>query len=230
MGINKLDEFGLNLGDQAGPALENALMGLFNRESMLDQHARGALDAISTLAEFDPAQYLPENEAEYPESEFGIRMLELGQLIKSGIGLEVACVDFHGWDHHNNENQALSGMLEDLATTLDAFMTDMGERMQNITLVTMSEFGRRAYENASQGTDHGHGSFMMTLGGGVNGGQVYGDWPGLGQNQLVFNGDLAATTDYRTVLSELMDRRFAVADPLALFPDYAEQPQLGIFR
>ena len=229
IGINKIDEFGLSLGDDVGPVIKNTLMGLYNQQSLLDQHAQGALSAISTLQDIDPGQYQPENGAEYPQSQFGSRMLELGQLVKSGISIEVACIDFHGWDHHNNENQVLPGMLDDLASTLDAFMTDMGDKMQNITLVTMSEFGRRAYENASKGTDHGHGNFMMTLGGGVNGGQVYGDWPGLGQNELVFNGDLAATTDYRTVLAELMGSRFAVNDPVALFPDYLEQPQLGIY-
>ncbi len=229
LGINKIDEFGLTLGGNLGTVMESTLTRLFNQQSLLDQHAQGALSAISALKEIDPGQYLPENGAEYPQSEFGSRMLELGQLIKSGIAMEVAGVDIHGWDHHNNENQVLPGMLDDLASTLDAFMTDMGDNMQKITLVTMSEFGRRAYENASSGTDHGHGNFMMTLGGGVKGGRVYGDWPGLGQNQLVFNGDLAATTDYRTVLTELMGSRFAVTDPAALFPDYIEQPQLGIY-
>ncbi len=229
IGINTIDTFELALGDAVAPVMENTLMGLFNQNTLLDQHAQGALSAISTLKDVDPGQYLPENGAEYPQSEFGNRMLELGQLIKSGIPMEVACIDVHGWDHHDNENQMLPGMLDDLALTLDAFMVDMGVEMQNITLVTMSEFGRRAYENASGGTDHGHGNFMMTLGGGVNGGQVYGDWPGLGQNQLVFNGDLAVTTDYRTVLAELMGSRFAVSDPVALFPDYIEQPQLGIY-
>jgi uncharacterized protein (DUF1501 family) len=209
--------------------MQNTLEGIFNKNTLLDQQAQGALSAISTLVETDPGQYLPENDAVYPDSEFGNHMLELGQLIKSGLAMEVACIDFHGWDHHNNENQVLPGMLDDLSSSLDAFMTDMGDRMQNITLVAMSEFGRRAYENASNGTDHGHGNFMFTLGAGVKGGQVYGNWPGLGDGQLVFNGDLAATTDYRTVLTELLGSRFGVSDPDGLFPDYAPQQPLDIY-
>ena len=227
--INKIADFGLTLGDELGPVMQNTLKGIFNKNTLLDQQAQGALSAISTLVETDPGQYLPENGAVYPDSEFGNHMLELGQLIKSGLAMEVACIDFHGWDHHNNENQVLPGMLDDLSSSLDAFMTDMGARMQNITLVAMSEFGRRAYENASNGTDHGHGNFMFTLGAGVKGGRVYGNWPGLGDGQLVYNGDLAATTDYRTVLTELLGSRFGVSDPDGLFPDYAPQQLLDIY-
>jgi uncharacterized protein (DUF1501 family) len=227
--INKIADFGLTLGEELGPVMQNVLTGLFNKGTLLDQQAQGALSAIDTLVEVDPGQYLPENGAEYPQSEFGGQMLELGQLIKSGLAMEVACIDFHGWDHHNNENQVLPGMLDDLAASLDAFMTDMGARMQDITMVAMSEFGRRAYENASSGTDHGHGNFMFTLGGGVKGGQVYGNWPGLSNTQLVFNGDLDATTDYRTVLTELLGSRFGVNDPDGLFPDYIQQQPLEIF-
>ena len=227
--INRIADFGLTLGDDIGPVMENALAGIFDMNTLLDQQAQGALSAIDLLAEADPGQYEPDNGAEYPQSEFGNRLLELGQLIKSELTMEVVSLDFGGWDHHNNENQVLPGMLGDLATSLDAFMTDMGERMQNITLVAMSEFGRRAYENGSSGTDHGHGSFMFTLGGGVKGGQVYGDWPGLGDGQLVYNGDLDSTTDYRTVLGELLGSRFGVDDPDILFPDYVSQTPLDIY-
>ena len=227
--INRIADFGLTLGGDVGPVMENALEGIFNKNTLLDQQAQAALAAISQLSEADPGQYEPENGAEYPQSEIGNRLMELGQLIKSGLAMEVVSLDFGGWDHHNAENAVLPGMLNDLSSSLDAFMTDMGERMQNITLVTMSEFGRRAYQNASLGTDHGHGSFMFTLGGGVKGGQVYGDWPGLGDGQLVYNGDLAATTDYRTVLTELLGSRFGVDDPDRIFPDYSQQTPLDIF-
>jgi len=122
----------------------------------------------------------------------------------------------------------LPGLLDELARTLDAFATDMGPSMQNITIVAMSEFGRRAFENASGGTDHGHGNMMLVMGGGLNGGQVFGDWPGLDAESLVSNGDLAATSDYRTVLAELLENRFGQSDISAVFPDYLPESYLGL--
>jgi len=120
-------------------------------------------------------------------------------------------------------------ILAELSNTLDAFATDLGTEMDRITVITMSEFGRRAPENASAGCDHGYGGFMLALGGGVQGGKVYGDWPGLGANQLVFTGDLDITTDYRAVIAELLGTRFGQTDFATVFPDWNQTNGPGMF-
>jgi uncharacterized protein (DUF1501 family) len=143
--------------------------------------------------------------------------------------MTTACLSIHGWDHHDNEPQVLPVILTELTDTLDAFATDMGSEMNRITLVTMSEFGCRAWENSSNGFDHGFGSFMFALGAGVIGGTVYGDWPGLAPANLVFTGDLDITTDYRTVLAELLSKRFGQDDFATVFPDWIPETELGLF-
>lgn len=136
----------------------------------------------------------------------------------------------HGWDHHDNQTAVLPDILTELSNTLDAFVTDMGSNMEHITIVTMSEFGRRAWENSSGGFDHGYGSFMLALGAGVVGGEVCGEWPGLATNNLVFSDDLDITTDYRIVLAELLSKRFGQDDIATVFPDLAPAAQLGLFN
>ena len=153
-------------------------------------------------------------------------------LIKADVGLEVAAIDLSGWDTHFAQGGAegqMSNLMRNLADGLAAFHIDLRDRMDSLTVVTMSEFGRRAKENGSFGTDHGHGSMMMVLGGNVDGGKVHGAWHGLGEGQLVGPGDLAVTTDYRDVLSEILLKRLynpALAD---IFPNY-QATLRGIFR
>jgi uncharacterized protein (DUF1501 family) len=149
-------------------------------------------------------------------------------LIKAGIGLEVACIDIGGWDHHNQLNAALAPLLQQFAETLAAFRIDLGSRMDGISLVAMTEFGRRAYENGSGGTDHGVGGVLFALGGGVVGGRVYADWPGLQSGDLL-DGNLSITTDYRTVLAEWLRRRAGNAETTAVFPGFVDPGALGIF-
>jgi uncharacterized protein (DUF1501 family) len=184
---------------------------------------------VDLLAVADPGQYSPENGAQYPETEFGRQLMQLGQMIKADVGLEVAAIDFDGWDHHDGELGILPSMLQEFSNALAAFNQDMGDRMNNITVATMTEFGRRAYENGSVGTDHGHGSVMLAMGKNVNGGQVYVDWPGLQQHQLYEQGDLDVTTDFRQVLGELLDKRGGGTDFDYVFPDYQMPSFLGIF-
>ena len=140
----------------------------------------------------------------------------------------MATVDIGGWDTHNNEVNELNPLLAELSEGLAAFRTDLGATMARVTVVTMTEFGRRAYENGSQGTDHGRGSAMFVLGGGVIGGQVYADWPTLADAALD-NGDLAVTTDYRAVLAELLIKRGGVSDLSATFPGLESSPTSGLF-
>ena len=169
-----------------------------------------------------------DNEASYPDGAFGQRLRDLAALIKSGLGVQVATVDIGGWDHHNNEVQELPPLLSELATGLAAFHTDLGPAMSRVTVVVMTEFGRRVSENASRGTDHGRGGVMFALGGGVQGGQVYGDWPGLSDAALE-DGDLRVTLDYRAVLAEMLSRRNGLDDLSAVFPGFDGLPTQGLF-
>ena len=155
-------------------------------------------------------------------------MQQVAQLIKSGIGLKVACVDTGGWDHHDQLEAAMTPLATDFANTLAAFYTDLGGFMGGVSVVTMTEFGRRVTENASLGTDHGHGSVMFAMGGGVNGGQVIGDWPGLATADL-YDGDLDITTDYRTVLSDALINRLSATDVGAVFPGFNGPLSAGVF-
>ncbi|MBE9540287.1 MAG: DUF1501 domain-containing protein [Proteobacteria bacterium] len=227
--MNSLEDFGLNAGPGLERKLENTLSALYSQDSLLDVEASKALAAMAELRSADPGQYEPQNGASYPQTEFGQHFRELGQLIRADLGLKTASLSLHGWDHHDNEASLLPAILTELSDTLDAFVTDMGVDMNRITVVTMSEFGRRAYENSSAGFDHGYGSFMLALGGGVLGGQVYGDWPGLAPEKLVFTGDLDITTDYRIVLAELLGKRFGQTDIATVFPDLAPAAELGLF-
>jgi len=123
----------------------------------------------------------------------------------------------------------MATLLQELAAGLSAFYTDMQDDMRRITVVAMSEFGRRVKENASRGTDHGHGNVMLLMGGGVNGGRVYGEWPGLEEDALD-RGDLAITTDYRTVLSEIVKKRLFNGHLSEVFPDFEQNPFLGLVQ
>ncbi|MGH9795654.1 MAG: DUF1501 domain-containing protein [Candidatus Acidiferrales bacterium] len=181
-------------------------------------------EAIDMLRKNDPRRFRPENGAQYPRNRFGQSLMQVAQMIKADVGVEVAFVDSQGWDHHTNEGAVqgqLANLLRDLGQGLAAFHRDMGARMDDITLVTMSEFGRTAHENGNRGTDHGHANCMFVLGGGVAGGKVYGRWPGLEREQLYESRDLALTTDFRAVLSEIIERRLDNRDIAAVFPGFA---------
>ena len=150
-------------------------------------------------------------------------------MIKADIGLEVASLELPGWDHHDREAPRLAALLQELGGALAAFDADLGARMAGVDVVALTEFGRRAAQNASLGTDHGCGGLMLLLGGGVAGGQVYTLWPGLRSSQLR-DGDLDVTIDYRTVLSELLVKRLGNGRVDAVFPGFAPQPFVGAFR
>lgn len=172
--------------------------------------------------------YEPSAGAQYV-GDFGRRMRQLAQLIKADVGVEVAFADMNGWDHHVNENGQLGGVLNELGSSLAAFSRDLGSRMADVVVVTMSEFGRTAAESGNQGTDHGHGSMMMLLGGAVKGGNVYGRWPGLEPEQLFEGRDLAVTTDFRDVLGELV-RDHLGGKSEAVFPGFRAGAPLGLVR
>ena len=180
-------------------------------------------EAIDTLRKVDPGKYSPENGAQYPTSRLGQSFKQIGQLLKAQIGAEVLFVDCGGWDNHVNEGGVegqLANLLRDLGQGLAAFEQDMGDRMGDIVVVTMSEFGRTAKENGNRGTDHGHANCMFVMGGGVRGGRVYGRWPGLAEHQLNEGRDLALTADFRSVLGEVLAKHIGVPDLNAVFPGF----------
>src|SRR6185312_2687948 len=170
--------------------------------------------------------YTPEGGASYPSSRIGQNLAQIAQLIKADVGLEVAFTDMGGWDNHVNEvggkvsEGALANVLNQFGQALAAFHTDLGDRVQDVVVVTMSEFGRTAHENGNRGTDHGHANVMFVMGGDVRGGQVYGDWPGLAEHQLYEGRDLALTTDFRDVLGEVVSRHLGNRELGRVFPGY----------
>jgi uncharacterized protein (DUF1501 family) len=184
-------------------------------------HSAGeeTFDAMKLLKAANPAQYAPR--AEYPNSDFGSSLKQIAQLLKANLGVEAAFTDVSGWDTHQNQgavNGQLANRLRDFSAAIAAFWHDMGDDAENITLVTMSEFGRTAHENGTGGTDHGHANVMFVLGGNVRGGKVLGRWPGLAKEQLNEGRDLALTTDYRQVLGEIIGRTLAPVNLDTVFP------------
>jgi uncharacterized protein (DUF1501 family) len=192
-------------------------------------------EAIDQLKKINPDSYQPENGAQYPKSRFCQSLQEIAELFKADVGLEVAFLDSAGWDNHVNEGGVtgqLSNLLRDLGQGIAAFHQDMGDRMGDVVFVSMSEFGRTAHENGNRGTDHGHANCMFVMGGDVKGGRVYTKWPGLNENQLNQGRDLAVTTDYRSVLGEIMGKHFGDHDLKTVFPGFANDPHqyLGILK
>ena len=214
------------IGSGASPILEK----LYARSSdaQLKGQAGGMFDAVRRIESIRQQPYTPANGAMY-QGTFGTRLMQLARLIKSDVGVEVAFVDLDGWDHHSNESGQLGNVLGEFGRGLFSFARDLGDRMADVVVVTMSEFGRTAAENGTGGTDHGHGGVMMVLGGSVKGGSVYGTWPGLETEQLFEGRDLAVTTDYRDVLAELVHVHLG-QNPDQVFPGYKAGPPLGLLR
>src|SRR6188472_3126234 len=199
-----VDEFAVR--DTMGSA--RAIEDSYSRttDSLLSASAREAFEAMSVLQKATTGAYQPDNGAEYPRSPFGRALQEIARIAKADVGLEVAFAESTGWDTHVNQgsdNGQLAGRLDDLARGLEALTRDLGDRMADTVILTMSEFGRAASENGNGGTDHGHGNAMMLIGGPVKGGRVYGRWPGLRPEQRYEARDLAVTTDFRDVFAEL---------------------------
>jgi uncharacterized protein (DUF1501 family) len=196
-------------------------------DGILNGTGREAFDAIKTLEAADPARYAPQHGADYPRSAFGQALRQIAQLTKADVGMEVAFAEVGGWDTHVGQGAAqgqLATRLDDLARSIAALVMDLGDRMAETVVLTMSEFGRAVNENGNRGTDHGHGNAMTVIGGGVRGGRIYGTWPGLAREQRYDGRDLAVTTDFRDVFAEIVVRHLGLDDPRAVFPGYAIQP------
>jgi uncharacterized protein (DUF1501 family) len=208
-------------------------MYMASKDRVLQAAGRETFEAVSMLQGVQSHPYTPAAGAEYPRGRLGDSLRQIAQLIKSDVGVEMAFADVGGWDHHVNElgqrasEGQLAVLLRDYGQALAAFWQDMGDRMADVVVVTMSEFGRTAHENGNRGTDHGHANCMFVMGGGVKGGKVYGKWPGLEKEQLYEGRDLALTTDFRDVLGELVSRHLGNPTIGSVFPGYEPKP-LGL--
>jgi uncharacterized protein (DUF1501 family) len=198
---------------------------------LLHGTGRETFEAVTMLKRAGAAQIPPANGAQYGRSRFAQAMRQIAQLIRADVGLEVAFADIGGWDTHvaqGVEQGQLANRLRDFGDALAAFVQDLGDRMSDVVVLTMSEFGRTVSENGNRGTDHGHATAMFVLGGGVRGGTVYGRWPGLARERLFEGRDLAVTTDFRALFSEVAGRHLAIARPAALFPGWPSAPGPGV--
>lgn len=214
----------------------SALRKMYGGDSWIHAAGLQTLDAIDTLELSNPGNYEPANGAEYPNGSLGNNLKSVAQMIKMQLGMTTATVDYGGWDTHeyqgNNATGYFASRIGTLAQAINAFYTDLSSSPtgansgQRVTTIVMSEFGRSLKQNGSGGTDHGHGNIMLVIGDKVNGGNVYGEWPGLDTEQLYDNRDLAITTDYRQVLSEILIKRFANPSLGDIFPGYSDYQPL----
>jgi len=228
--MNSLGEFTVRASGSQAERLE----ALYRTGSADLIHGAGTemFEAVKMLKAANPQKYAPRNGAEYPRSQFGQRLLQIAQLIKADVGLEIAFADVGGWDTHVNQGATtgqLAARLDDFAQSIAALVTDLGDRMDDVLILTMSEFGRMAKENGNRGTDHGHAGALFVIGGDVKGGKVHGKWPGLAAEQLYEGRDLALTTDFRSVFSEVTARHLGATKLETIFPGFAvKQDWLGL--
>jgi uncharacterized protein (DUF1501 family) len=222
--VNNLDQF--QVRDQNSAGILQAMYAT-TQDSKLMASGKETFEALKMVESINRAPYTSADGAQYNQGDFGKGLQQIARLIKADVGVEAAFADIGSWDHHSNEAGQLNGMLQQFGNALAAFVRDMGDRMEDIVLVTMSEFGRTVKEDGNQGTDHGHGNVMMVLGGPVQGGKIYGKWPGLEPEHLYENRDLAVTTDFRDVLSELVQKHLGQTSD-KVFPDFKPASPLGL--
>ncbi|HKL51040.1 MAG TPA: DUF1501 domain-containing protein [Wenzhouxiangellaceae bacterium] len=221
LALGAIDDFSLQLDPRAQTALGQA----YAADPLLAPTAEAALNAADALL---PISDMAPGEG-YPQGPLGTALADAARLILGESGLVAAAINSGGWDHHDNQAQQIEPLLAQLGDALAAFRADLGAKWADTTVIIQTEFGRRLRENASAGTDHGHGGVMLAAGGGVNGGTIYADWPGLAPQDLSAGEDLAVTTDYRQVLAEMLARQFGAVDLTDIFPGWTPGPWQGIF-
>src|SRR5579863_9207913 len=225
--IDNLNDFKVR-DTRGATAFENMYAG--THDLVLNATGREAFDAVKRMQDVQKQPYTPGANVRYPARKLGQNLMQIARLIKANVGLEVAFTDVGGWDHHVNEVGPkstvgqLANLLTDFGQALSAFYLDLGDRIADVSVVTMSEFGRTAKENGTRGTDHGHANVMFAFGGGIKGGKIYGDWPGLEHEQLYEQRDLDLTTDFRDVLGEMVVRHLGNQHLASVFPGY-DQPK-----
>ncbi len=226
--MTNLETFSIRAGAYTN-SVQGGFEGLWQQEATdrLSETGKETFEAVNYLKQANPSQYRPENGARYPANELANSLKQISQLIKAGVGLEVAFAEMGGWDTHRGQGGSqgqLANLLRGFGQAISAFATDLGTRMDDVVILTMSEFGRTARQNGSAGTDHGHGNSMMILGNSVKGGKVYGDWKGLGSSELYQGRDLAVTTDFRDVMGEVAYKHLGSKDLSEIFPRYSINP------
>jgi uncharacterized protein (DUF1501 family) len=223
--LSSLDDFRLVLpnGEKNNARAQQILSSLYEGQDAIAHAGRETLAALESLRQLDPKNYKPAGGAQYPDSHFGRGLRQVACLIKGDVGLEAAWLDHQGpflWDTHVTQNNLLPAQAGDLAQGLAAFTRDLNKQLQNVTIIAMTEFGRRLAENSGLGTDHGRAGVMFLLGGNIKGGKVYGRWPGLSEDDLEAPGDLRVTADYRDVLGEIVAKRLNNDKVEAIFPGH----------
>ncbi len=223
--MTNLSDFAIRAGSYS-PNVQGGFEAIYAQTvsgDTLGATGKETFEAINLLKKSNPSQYKPENGAVYPNTQLGNSLKQIAQLVKSGVGLEIAFAEAGGWDTHANEGGArgqLSNLLRDFGLSITALATDLGARMDDVVILTMSEFGRTARENGTRGTDHGHANAMFVIGNSVKGGKVYGDFRGLADDKLNEGRDLALTTDFRDVFAEVADKHLGNKDFGKIFPGY----------
>ncbi len=229
--INNLNEF--KVADADGSATFESMYAS-TLDKMLSGTGRETFDAVKLMQSIQARPYTPTGGAKYPGGRLGQSLMQIARLIKADVGLEVAFADVGGWDTHVNEvgqtpgAGQLANLLGNFGQALAAFYQDLGDRMEDVAVVTMSEFGRTARENGNRGTDHGHANVMFAFGGEIRGGKVFGEWPGLAPEQLYENRDLALTTDFRDVLGELVAKHLGNGQLAGVFPEHTQPKFRGL--
>jgi uncharacterized protein (DUF1501 family) len=227
--VSNLSDFSVGGKGPQTSSISNAFQAMYDESSDAVLHGTGqeTFEAVKMLKAADPSKYAPAAGVNYPNSPFGNSLKQIAQLMKANLGVEAAFSDIGGWDTHQNQGAAtgqLANRLKEFGDGISAFWKDMGDDAENITLVTMSEFGRTARQNGTGGTDHGHANVMFVLGGQVKGGKVYGKWPGLSDGQLNEGRDLAVTTDFRRVLGETAYKTLGAKNMEIVFPGAQVNP------
>jgi len=220
LAMQRVADFGIR-GGRATPDIEEIFADVY----------KDTFEAVKTLRNATFERYAPAAGVRYPNSPFGQALLQIAQLVKSNIGLEVAFADIGGWDTHANQGSSrdqLANQLKNFGDGLAALYRDLGDRMRNVVIITMTEFGRAIRQNGSGGTDHGHASCLFVAGGPINGGKVYGQWPGLAPEQLYEGRDLALTTDFRNVFAEILQKHMGTRNVAKVFPNFEAAPSLNI--
>jgi uncharacterized protein (DUF1501 family) len=220
--LQSLDDFSLGKNSNH---LQNALAKLYaKQDDTLGKAAQDTLAALERVEKLRATPYQPAHGADYGRDEFCQGLRQIARLIKSRVGLEAASIDLGGWDSHLNQGAIMNPRILSLTQGLSAFYRDMGSELQHVTVVVMTEFGRRLAENSAFGTDHGRGGVMFVMGGGVKGGRVLGKWPGLSKEVLEGPGDLPVTTNYRNILAPVLQRHGAGESLDRVFPKFQLEP------
>jgi uncharacterized protein (DUF1501 family) len=220
--LESLQDF--SLGTKRAPLIQS-LARLYNLQpNALGSAGRLTLEAVARIEKLRDSGYSPAHGADYGKDDFSRDLLELARLIKARVGLQAASIDLGGWDSHFGQSTVMDPLMIRLAKGLAAFHRDLGPETERTTVVVMTEFGRRVEENSAFGTDHGRGSVMFVLGGGIRGGKVYGKWPGLTKDVLEGPGDLPVTTNYRNVLAPILERHGGAETLAKTFPEFALAP------